>query len=498
MKRKAIWLKWLGLTAIVWGCGGSAIDTGDSVEPCTPGRQVSCACLGAETGVQLCLSDQTFGQCDCAEQASDAGRGGTAHGGPDAPSAGGQTPLAGSSTEPEGGFAIVSEGGAAGSLSSAGFFFGSAGTPPSAIGEGAATTGGVASGGAAAGAPTAPDSFAGEGPFQGAGGASCDVTDSAVREVGSYFDASLDVGCDLKLEGQVSRLVYDASHERAYGLDHANKRLSVIDLDEGGLFTRNVVQIPSALCVQPEKNRLFVVNSGSSFITEYTLPTLSYARDIPWPAPSWGSEPQIDFEVYCGKDRLYIVDESWAPGLWTIEDLDGCPHAVDHTAQLSGIGALVLSPNEDELYYWYQYGWSAGSAGSDVHRLWLADLSELDASNLGYPNFYRDPLDAPILWDHERSYIFAKDRVFNAENLQQVVYSFPDASPNDIAASESAYALDEKRGRVATRNNVYSLDNFNSIAAVDHPDAAQYFFDKHGRLRQLLTGQNRLACQTLP
>jgi hypothetical protein len=100
------------------------------------------------------------------------------------------------------------------------------------------------------------------------------------------------------------------------------------------------------------------------------------------------------------------------------------------------------------------------------------------------------------LWDHQRDYIFAKDRVFNAENLRQVVYSFPDTSPYDISASESAYALDEQRGRVATRQSVYSLQDFNPIAAVDHADAVQYFFDKHGRLRSLLTSQNRLACQT--
>ena len=57
------------VAAVVWmcaaGCGGGVdVDPG-APEQCVPGRQVSCACLGGDVGVQQCLSDDTFGRCVC-------------------------------------------------------------------------------------------------------------------------------------------------------------------------------------------------------------------------------------------------------------------------------------------------------------------------------------------------------------------------------------------------------------------------------------------------
>ena len=43
---------------------------------CTPGETQSCLCVGGGEGVQACLSDKTFGPCDCGTTdagATDAG-----------------------------------------------------------------------------------------------------------------------------------------------------------------------------------------------------------------------------------------------------------------------------------------------------------------------------------------------------------------------------------------------------------------------------------------
>ncbi|WP_148314635.1 YncE family protein [Sorangium cellulosum] len=57
------------MAVVAWmcaaGCSG-AVDLGPGApEQCVPGRQVPCACLGGDVGVQQCLSDATFGQCVC-------------------------------------------------------------------------------------------------------------------------------------------------------------------------------------------------------------------------------------------------------------------------------------------------------------------------------------------------------------------------------------------------------------------------------------------------
>lgn len=42
--------------------------------PCTPGLQISCACIGTDRGVQACVPDGTgFGPCACAGTPADAG-----------------------------------------------------------------------------------------------------------------------------------------------------------------------------------------------------------------------------------------------------------------------------------------------------------------------------------------------------------------------------------------------------------------------------------------
>jgi hypothetical protein len=274
----------------------------------------------------------------------------------------------------------------------------------------------------------------------------------------------------------------------------------VVNLVTAEITSRDVVQVPNAACVDLLRSRLFVVNKGSSYIGEYRLSDLSLVRNIPWPAPSYDTSDVVHFHVYCGAKRLYVVDGAWAPGLWTIENLDACPTSIAHSTYVSSVGDLVLSADESQLYYWFQYGWSAGSVATSVTRVDTSDWSTRDKTNINYPGvFYRGPFDAPILWDHDRKLIFSKNRIFNAENLTNVVFSF--LNPNDdifTGAVENAYALDAARGRFATRQNIYSDDTFRSIAATSQPTANQYFFDANGALRMLMTANNRLECQVLP
>ncbi|HSO34669.1 MAG TPA: hypothetical protein VLT33_19175 [Labilithrix sp.] len=58
-------LPWSALAVVVgtvtlFACGGSVASTG-----CVPGAQTACACPGGSTGVQVCLSTQTYDRCSC-------------------------------------------------------------------------------------------------------------------------------------------------------------------------------------------------------------------------------------------------------------------------------------------------------------------------------------------------------------------------------------------------------------------------------------------------
>jgi hypothetical protein len=285
----------------------------------------------------------------------------------------------------------------------------------------------------------------------------------------------------ITLNGKIFRVVYDPEADLAYGLDATNRRLAKVSLAEGTVTYADVVQVPNGACLDSERERLFVVNKGSNLITEYRTSDLSSVRDIAWDGTDWGTT-DTHFEIYCSPDRLYVVDGAWAPGLFTVEGLDETSPVVnDHSEDVAGVGGLVLNEAKTNLYYWYQYGWSAGTLNTGVHRLLTSDLSEVDVTG-EVPDFRRDPLEAPILLDEGRGLIFSKNKIFDATNLTRVVYSLPSAVDTFDGAGENAFALDSERGLMATKNYVYELERYEIVVPTFEPNADQLFFDASGGL----------------
>ncbi|HEX9619212.1 MAG TPA: hypothetical protein VF989_03690, partial [Polyangiaceae bacterium] len=247
-----------------------------------------------------------------------------------------------------------------------------------------------------------------------------------------------------------------------------------------------------------ERERLFVVNSGSTLISEYALNDLGHVRDLQWGA-SVHAFSDTHFHIRCGVDRLYVVDGQWAPGLWTVENLDGSPTAVDHTEQVSGVGDFVLSADETELYYWYQYGWGAGLAGTAVYRVETGTWSLLDETLIDYQDaFYRDPLDTPILFDESSLLLLAKNRVFDAFNLTKVLFTFT-SDGDDVfdGAVQNAYAADFAATVMASKTQVFSLTDYAAVEPVAASGADQLFFDKNGRLYALVVNRGALVYQDI-
>jgi hypothetical protein len=301
----------------------------------------------------------------------------------------------------------------------------------------------------------------------------------------------------VNLSGKVFRVAYDPTTNVAYGLDATNRRLSKIDLATGAATYANVVQVPNDACVDAKRGRLFVVNKGSTLITEYATADLKAVRDISWTGMDWGPT-DTHFKITCAPDKLYVVDGAWAPALFTVEGLDGAtPTATDHTAAVAGVGGLALNAATTDLYYWYQYGWSAGSLSTSVRRLQTSDLTMIDQSSANVPSFTRDPLDAPILLDESRGLVFVKNKVFDVLNLTKVVYSLPSSFDTFDGAAENAYALDVQRGRLATKNYVYDLARYDIVTPTIVPTADQLFFDASGVLWFLSVSNGALEAQVV-
>jgi hypothetical protein len=299
----------------------------------------------------------------------------------------------------------------------------------------------------------------------------------------------------ISLSGKIFRVAYDPTANVAYGLDAANRRLAKIDIASGTVTYGNVVQVPNDGCVDVKRGRLFVVNKGSSLLTEYTTDDLKSVRDITWGGTDWGPT-ETTFEIHCAPDRLYVVDGAWSPGLFTVDGLDDAnPVVTDHTSKVAGVGSLVVNEAATDLYYWYQVGWSAGLLSTSVRRLLTSDLSQIDQSSANVPSFNRDPLDAPILLDETRGLIFNKDKIFDSTNLAKVVYTLPSKFDTFNGAAENAYALDPAHGFVATKNFVYELTRYDIVAPTITTTADQMFFDTSGTLWFLSIADGALEAQ---
>jgi hypothetical protein len=328
----------------------------------------------------------------------------------------------------------------------------------------------------------------------------CEGGASALRGVINFHasgtpDPTLAADRVIALNGKISRVAYDPTANVVYGMDATNRRLAKIDLASGSTTYGDIVQVPNDGCVDAKRGRLFVVNKGSTLLTEYRTSDLTSVRDIPWTGTDWGPT-ETHFKIYCTPDRLYVVDGAWAPALFTVDGLDGAnPIATDHTAQAAGVGGLAVTDSESNLYYWYQYGWSAGVLNTAVHRLVASTLGELDVSPSNVPSFTRDPLDAPLLLDETRGLVFAKNIIFDATNLTKVIYSLPSSFDSFYGAAENAYALDATNGRLATKNYVYELTRYSIVTPTLAPKADQLFFDTSGALWFLSTSGGTLSSQ---
>jgi len=291
----------------------------------------------------------------------------------------------------------------------------------------------------------------------------------------------------MYLDAQLSKIVYDPLSNIAYGLDEVNNRIIVINLTLKKVTgSVDLTYKPADACLSSDGSFLYVVNYGTTWITRAYPGSGMEETAFYWDKLYWAGNDEdfIGYHIYCSADNLFIVDGQWAP---TLRSVDLATYT-ETTTDVTSVGDLVFSQDFSRMYTWYQYGWSAGFAGSDVYRYERAGttFSETDVSTLGYPTMSRDPLDTPIFYDETRNRVVPKKLVLNYQTLADVLYTFP----------EEVYAADFKVGnRAATRKGIFSLDTFDRVADLSLPDPDIVFFDNLGTLYLYVAGDSALYYQ---
>ena len=139
---------------------------------------------------------------------------------------------------------------------------------------------------------------------------------------------------------------------------------------------------------------------------------------------------------------------------------------------------MVFTGDNSKFYFWSQYGWDAGLAGSDVYAYSTNrdGIVKVDQSNLGYPSMERDPLDTPTILVESQGMLIAKNKAFNMYNLQEVIGTFP----------EPIYAVDVVNNTALGKRGIYDLTTFQKVESINLADATHIFYDDKGNLYYFL------------
>ncbi|WP_158299618.1 S-layer homology domain-containing protein [Paenibacillus antri] len=287
----------------------------------------------------------------------------------------------------------------------------------------------------------------------------------------------------VAFDGIIADIAVDVASNLLYAVDKAFWNLYTVDLESRAIVhTLKLPYRPSGIDLSEDRTKLYIVNDAErQLVTEVSLPDYSIVRHLNAVSAA-GDEENAHRHVYDYAGKLFVVTGQWDPTLLLFDAATFAP--VAYAPSMKSVGGIAFASGESKFYYWHQYGWGAGYAGSDVYEVSVngTSLAKTDASSLGYPNMDRDPLDAPVLLAKDESLVIAKDKVFSSADLSQVIHEFP----------EPIYAVSPNGDRAAGKTGIYDLTTFEKLETLSLAKATHLFYDAHGNLHYMLDNALRM------
>ncbi|MDQ0196427.1 S-layer homology domain-containing protein [Paenibacillus wynnii] len=283
----------------------------------------------------------------------------------------------------------------------------------------------------------------------------------------------------LKLDGRVVDIAYDSANQKAYAIDEAFNNLYVINLQ-----TQTVAQTvklpyrPAGLTLSEDGTSIFIVNDDlNKLITEVRLSDLQVVRHLSYTS-TVDSRETSHRHIYHNSGLLYVVMGDWEPTLLAFNSTTFA--AVNYGTSIKGVGDLAFSSDKSKFFSWYQYGWDAGNAGSNVYAYSVSgnSVTKLGQSTLTYPDFTRDPLDTPVLLLKDQGKLVVKNKVLDLNNISLVLGTL----------AEPIYAANSTGTLLVGKNGIYDAATYQKVQPLSLGAATEIFFDPSGKLYYVLNG----------
>jgi hypothetical protein len=297
---------------------------------------------------------------------------------------------------------------------------------------------------------------------------------------------------EIDVSVSIDNVKYNKSNNKIYALNKVNKKLIIIDAASKKVEKRiSLKYIPSDFCLSTDNSMLYIVNEGSNNIVEIRLNDFTTMREFIWDAPSYQND-NVHYHIKYNDKKLYLVDGKWAPSLWVLDlkSLNITDYGQGNNDndlagdKIDNVGDFCINEKTGDIYFWQQYGWSAGYAGSDVFRYEQIEsgFNQIDRAGLSYPGYKRDPLDTPIIIVEKKKWIVSKNYVLNMENLKQKYYKF----------DEDLYAVDFNGTYAVSKKSIYNMDAFVKVGKVPLENANFYLFDSSGTLYMVDNSKSKI------
>jgi hypothetical protein len=283
----------------------------------------------------------------------------------------------------------------------------------------------------------------------------------------------------IQLDGRVVDIAYDSANQKAYAIDEAFNNLYVVDLQtQTVLNTVKLPYRPSGLTLSEDGTSLFIVNDDlNKLVTEVRLSDLQIVRSLSYTS-TVDSGDIAHRHIYQKSGLLYVVMGDWAPKLLVFNSATFA--SVNYGTAIVDVGDMAFTANNSKFFTWYQYGWGAGSAGSNVLAYSVSSntITQTGNAGLSYPNFSRDPLDTPVLVLEGQGKLVVKNKVLNLNDLTQVLVTLP----------EPIYAANATGTLLVGKTGIYDAATYQKVDALSLGAATEIFFDPNGKLYYFVNG----------
>ena len=277
----------------------------------------------------------------------------------------------------------------------------------------------------------------------------------------------------IAFKSEVSAAVYSPLTHKTYMIDKGSRELMVFDHTTEAI--ESIVALsarPDGINLSADGSHIWIVNDNSSYLaTEYDIYTLEQSRVIEYTVPVNCDAVVCHRHIVNGAGKLFISDGQWEPQIYVFDEHTLEP--ISNYGVLPGIGGMYIDQAQRYLYTWYQYGWSAGYAGSRIYKYDITGARALQVDQFepaSYTTLSRDPMDSPFLMAGDK--LILKGKMFNTANLSSYSNMFP----------ETVYAIDPVKGVAAGFRGIYSISTGMLIRQTNFSGSNAIVFDRNGDL----------------